>query len=154
MALDDQGSFVFTAGGTSGVYGIIPNPQNLESWFALALLNSTPLDFYLKHVSTVYEGHAYSYGDQFIKQLPIKLPKTKLEKEIAHRLSDLAKELTETKGNLRRLEGERKAFPKPQAAALDSTIELYALRRLVGGEPRGQSVNPRDYTVSQMLDGQ
>jgi hypothetical protein len=153
MALDDQGSFVFTAGGTSGVYGIIPNPRNLESWFALALLNSTPLDFYLKHVSTVYEGHAYSYGDQFIKQLPIRLPKTKLQKEIAHRLSGLAKELTETKGNLRRLEGERKAFPSPQAAALGSAIELYSLRRLVSGEPRGQNVDPKDYSVSQMLDG-
>ncbi len=153
LALDDQGSFVFTAGGTSGVYGIIPNPQSLESWFALALLNSTPLDFYLKHVSTVYEGHAYSYGDQFIKQLPIRLPKTKLEKEIARRLSDLAKELTETKANLRRLEGGRKAFPKPKATSLGSAVELYPLRRLVSGEPRGQNVDSKDYSVSQMLDG-
>jgi len=153
MALDDQGEFVFTAGGTSGVYGIIPNPRKLESWFALALLNSAPLDFYLKHVSTIYEGHAYSYGDQFIKQLPIKLPRTALEKEIVRRLSDLAKELSETKKDLRRLEGECEAFPNPQAATLDSTIELYALRRLVSGEPRGQNVDAKDYSVSQMLDG-
>ena len=153
LAVDDEGSFVFTAGGTSGVYGIIPNPEDLDSWFALALLNSTPLDFYLKHVSTVYEGHAYSYGDQFIKQLPIRLPQTKRGKEIARRLSDLAKELTETKGNLRRLESERKAYPGPQGATLGSAVELYPLRRLVSGEPRSQTVDPKDYTVSQMLDG-
>lgn len=108
----------------------------------------------MKHVSTVYEGHAYSYGDQFIKQLPIKLPRTAREKEIAGRLSGLAKELTETKATLRLLEGGRKAFPKPQATSLGSAVELYPLRRLVSGEPRGQNVDPKDYSVSQMLDGQ
>jgi len=51
------------------------------------------------------------------------------------------------------LEGERKAFPNPQAAALGSAVELYPLRRLVSGEPRSQTVDPKDYTVSQMLDG-
>ena len=51
------------------------------------------------------------------------------------------------------MQGERKAFPNPQAAALGSAIELYYLRRLVSGEPHGQNVDPKDYTVSQMLDG-
>jgi hypothetical protein len=153
MALDERGKFVFTAGGTSGVYGIIPNPKKLESWFALALLNSTLLDFYLKHVSTIYEGHTYSYGDQFIKQLPIKLPRTAREKELARRLSDLAEGLSEMKGNLRHLESECRAFPNAQAVTLGSAIELYALRRLVSGEPQSRTVDPRDYSISQMLDG-
>ena len=154
MAFDDKGKFVFTAGGTSGVYGIRPNPRKLDPWFALALLNSSAFDFYLKHVSTVYEGSSYSYGDQFIKQLPIKLPRTSSEKEIATRLAFLANDLTVTKGDLRHLEGDMTAFPFPQATTLGSQIELYPLNRLVSGEPGAQTIDPRDYSVCQALDGQ
>ena len=135
-----------------GICGIALRDESLI-YLMTALLNSSPLFYWVKQRSVVHGGHNVKYDDRFCRQLPIRLPQTKREKEIARRLSGLAKELTETKGNLRRLEGEHKAFPNPQAAALGSTIELYDLRHLVGGEPRGQNVDPKDYTVLQMLDG-
>jgi hypothetical protein len=135
-----------------GICGIALRDESLI-YLLTALLNSSPLFYWVKQRSVVHGGHNVKYDDRFCRQLPIHLPSTKREKEIARRLSDLAKELSQTKGNLWRLEGERKAFPNPQAAALGSTIELYALRRLVSGEPRGQTIAPQDYSVSQMLDG-
>lgn len=70
IAFDSDGEFVFTGGGTSGAYGILP--EGIPSRYLAALINSASLDFFLKHISTVYAGKSYSYGDQFLKQLPIK----------------------------------------------------------------------------------
>jgi hypothetical protein len=152
VALDSQGQFVFTAGGTSGVYGLALKPR-LNCWFILALLNSSVLDYYLKHISTVYTGHSYSYGDQFIKNLPICLPKTKSQKEIAERLAKLAQELTELKGKLRAKERERAAFPEPQIAKLEKQPELYPLSRLAQGEPQAAQIQVEDISLQRMLDG-
>jgi len=135
-----------------GICGIALRDERLI-YLLTALLNSSPLFYWVKQRSVVHGGHSVKYDDRFCRQLPIHLPQTKREKEIAHKLSDLAKELCETKRNLWCLEGECKACPKPQAAALGSAIELYSLGRLVSGEPRGQNVDTNDYSVSQMLDG-
>jgi len=135
-----------------GICGIALRDESLI-YLLTALLNSSPLFYWIKQRSIVHGGHSVKYDDRFCRQLPIHLPQTKREKEIARKLSDMAKELGETKRNLWRLEGECKAFPKPQAALLSSAIELYSLRRLVSGEPRGQNVDTKDYSVSQMLDG-
>ncbi|MDW8031512.1 MAG: N-6 DNA methylase [Candidatus Bipolaricaulota bacterium] len=151
VALDEQGRFVFTAGGTSGVYGVALAPK-LNRWFILALLNSSLLDFYLKHVSTVYTGHSYSYGDQFIKLLPIRLPRTKVEREVAKRLANLAQKLTETKGKLRAKEQERAAFPEPQIAKLKKRPELYPVSRLVQGRPQAARIRMEDVSLQQQLD--
>lgn len=151
LALDHQGEFTFAGGGTSGVYGLALKPK-LDHWLMLALLNSRPLDFYLKHISTVYTGHSYSYGDQFIKLLPICLPKTKAECQITDKLIELAKKLTETKGKLRAKERERAAFPEPQIDQLKERPELYPLSRLVQGQPQAAQIRVEDVSLQQQLN--
>jgi hypothetical protein len=153
MAYDEEAGFVFQAGGRGGgVYGIALDQSRIEPWFALALLNSSILDFFLKHVGTVYEGHTYSYSDAFIKDLPICLPKTKSQKKIAKRLAKLAQELTELKGKLRAKERERAAFPEPQIAKLEKQPELYPLSRLAQGEPQAAQIQVEDISLQRMLD--
>ncbi len=151
FALDADGEFVFAAGGTSGVYGIVFKDE-IPSWFVVALLNSTILDFYLKHVSTVYSGHAYSYGDQFIKNLPIRLPQNKDEKAIAEALADLAQALTSTKGRLREWEKKRGAFPEPFLPELGQ-VELYPFSRLITGAPQARHIRIGDVAFQPQLDG-
>lgn len=86
IAFDSNGKFVFTGGGTSGAYGILP--EGIESEMMGALLNSDSMDFYLKHISTVYSGKSYSYGDQFLKKLPLKKSQTNDIVSIARRIND------------------------------------------------------------------
>lgn len=129
IAMDPRGDFVFTAGGTSGVYGIVFN-NLVSSSFCTGLFNSQTFDFYLKHVSTVYSGKAYSYGDQFIKQFPIKLPLTKREQHQANVIASLAETLTATKGALRAKQTDWAAFPGPQTRALPASYNFYRLEQI------------------------
>ena len=152
VALDQDGHFVFTAGGTSGVYGAAFR-SDLNTWLLLSLLNSSSLDFYLKHVSTIYTGHAYSYGDQFIKLLPIRLPTNSDAKAIAKSLIKLAQDLTKTKEDLREKERERAQFPNPQLTRRPGQLELYPLSRLVKGAPRSAQIRVADIALQQQLDG-
>jgi hypothetical protein len=148
MALDSGHKFVFTGGGTYG----IAFKSELDQWFLLALLNSDALEFYLKHVAVVYTGKSYAYDDQFIKQLPIRLPKTKSQKETAKRLAELAQGLTQLKSSLRAKERERRAFPGPQLAQLDHP-EVYPLARLVQSEPQAAQIRVDNLTMQAQLDG-
>ena len=142
---------MFAAGGTSGVYGLVFLPE-CDHWLLLALINSSILDFYLKHVSTVYSGHAYSYGDQFIKRLPIRLPRNKGEHRLGARLVELARALTQTKGELRAKECERDTFPEPQLEKIRGRFELYPLTRLVQGIPQARQIDVDRVEIQQRPD--
>lgn len=153
MAYDSRFGFVFQAGGRGGgVYGIALDLQKIDPWFALALLNSIVLDFYLKHISTVYFGHTYSYSDAFIKNLPIRLPKTKTKREIAKKLAKIAQKLTKTKGKLRAKELERAAFPELQISQLKKRPELYPVSRLAQGRLQATQICVEDVSLQQRLD--
>lgn len=72
VSVDVDGQFVFTAGGTAGVYGIAlrkSKPKYLESM--IAVLNSNAVDFCVKQISSVFGDRFYSYGDQFIADINI-----------------------------------------------------------------------------------
>jgi hypothetical protein len=70
----DTHSIYFTGGGNGPYYGLrwaTPNdPHSLH--YLQALLNSRLLDFYLHRISTTFRGGYFSYGKQFIEQLPIR----------------------------------------------------------------------------------
>jgi len=149
MALDSEGKFVFTGGGTYGV----TFRSGLDQWFMLSLLNSNVLEFYLRHVATIYSGKSYSYDDQFIRNLPIHLPKNKSQRRIADKLAELAQVLTAIKGELRAKECEQTAFPELQLKKLRGQPELYPLSRLVQGEPQARQIAVEDVMVEQQLDG-
>ncbi|MGH9799772.1 MAG: Eco57I restriction-modification methylase domain-containing protein, partial [Blastocatellia bacterium] len=79
FAFDEAGEFAFTSG-----YGITLKTDAKESSaYLLGLLNSRPLDFYLKQVSTTMRGGYFRYFTQFIEQLPIKRIDPKRKKEVA-----------------------------------------------------------------------
>jgi hypothetical protein len=68
FALDSNGEYAFTSG-----YGIILKASVAESpKYALGLLNSKLLDWYLKRVSTTLRGGFFRYFTQYVEQLPIR----------------------------------------------------------------------------------
>lgn len=118
------------------------------------MLNSGVLDFYLKHISTVYAGQFYSYDDQFIKHLPIKLPITPDERGHWREIGLLAERLGPVTDDLRAAERERDAFPAPQNRSLPTHHNLRPLRDLVSGTAQAQGFNRDQATFNQpTLDG-
>jgi len=152
IAYDCGQGFVFAASGTANVYGVLPITEVNPPWL-LALLNSQVLDFYLKHISVIYAGKAYAYGDQFIKQLPICLPKRKREYEIVSALARQAQALTRMKGRLRAKEQKRAAFPAAQLGQLKERPEVYRLSRLVQGTPQRNRITVTNVQLLQQLGG-
>jgi len=69
----DRSSAYFTGGGNGPYYGMrwlsSNEPRSLH--YLQALLNSRLLDFLLHKISTPFRGGYWSYGKQFIEQLPI-----------------------------------------------------------------------------------
>ena len=107
FALENQGGVHFQAGGKGGgVYGILLKP-NVNDKFVSGLLNSKTLDFYLRHISSVYSSGFYSYSDAFLKHLPIP-PATKTQQTT---IANFAQDLTEKTARLRGLEAQVAAFP-------------------------------------------
>ena len=74
FSLDYTGDFIFSAG-VSGGYGIILQQNAILSYeYLLGVLNSLPIENYLKLISTALRGGFYSYENRFIKQLPVYVP--------------------------------------------------------------------------------
>ena len=159
MATDDgkdSEHYVFQAGGRGGgVYGVLPRSELISPALLVALMNTRPLDFYLKHVSTVYIGKTYSYSDAFIKQLPIKLPVNEDERAKAERIAKLAQQLTHLKGTLELKKRNRDNFPEPQSLRnLPARYDLYPLRQFIQGTPQAQTFKRSDVNfVQQTLSG-
>lgn len=69
-------------------YGIIlKNKQKNHYLYILALLNSKPLEFYLKQISPFASGKWYRYMTGYLNQLPICLPKTPEEEALAQQIT-------------------------------------------------------------------
>ena len=153
IAYDSKG-FVFQAGGRGGgVYGVALDVRHIDPWYGLSLLNSSVLDFVLKHVAPIYSGHTYSYSDAFIKDLPIRLPKHKRDREVAEILINLARELTVKKARLKIKEREYANFPRPQLRCLKGQFELYSLPSLAQWFHHSKEVSIKGVQFDQQLDG-
>ncbi|RME08294.1 MAG: hypothetical protein D6816_05760, partial [Bacteroidetes bacterium] len=140
-AVIDQTGCVFAAGGTSGVYGLLVDSKVVSYMTIAGFLNSHVLDFYLKHISTAYSGKSYSYGDQFIKQLPIILPLPGYSAmQIPFQvIAYFAQQLTQKTAELRQKEQQLTAFPAPQVRALPIHHSIYPLTQLTQGVPQAQT---------------
>ena len=72
---DMEGQYYFVGGGNAGGYGVKLKPEYEKYYYyILGLLNSEPIDRYLRHISTQFRGGFYSYGKRFIEKLPIYIP--------------------------------------------------------------------------------
>jgi type I restriction-modification system DNA methylase subunit len=61
--------------------------------YLLGLLNSSLLEFFLKQISPFISGGYYRYINQYLEQLPIKLPETAQEKKIVDRITKKVDEI-------------------------------------------------------------
>ena len=69
---DTEGVY-FTGGGNGPYYGIrLKNDIPYHPFYILALLNSNVLDFFIKRTSTTFRGGYYSFGKQYIENVPIR----------------------------------------------------------------------------------
>ena len=57
---------------TTGGFGIVSTKREFSLKYLCGLINSRPLNFYLKQVSTNFRGGYFAANKQFIKQLPIR----------------------------------------------------------------------------------
>lgn len=96
-SLDDKGDFIFSAG-VSGAYGILLKKElNISYYYLLGLLNSKPLDRFLKTISTALRGAYYSYENKYIRQLPIYIPDAsdKEKYPLTQKIEEMVKQILE-----------------------------------------------------------
>jgi hypothetical protein len=130
ITTDFEGRYVFTAGGTAGVYGIVLKDSTNELLLsAAAVLNSPVSDFRIKQISSVFGSRFYSYGDQFIADLIIPTSNKDFPPLGKHsgQLIDLAQKMNELNRNL-------SSFPESFETHL-SRYELDSLGKLCTSRP-------------------
>lgn len=91
---DTEGTYYFVGGGTAGGYGLRLRkeyaPDTSDTLYFGGLLNSRVTEFYHKHISFIFNSKFYSYGQTFLKPLPIALA------EDREPISTLAEDLRDT----------------------------------------------------------
>jgi hypothetical protein len=148
--LDLEGNFVFTAGGTAGVYGIVlEGIDHVALKCVAAVLNSRAADFQVKEISSVFGSRFYSYGDQFIERivLPISSDGFSSLAPIVDKLLPLTN---------RRFDLLRKIVDFPESFVSDLTgFELDTINRLSDKQPPSEQlkVTPAEIRVEQVLYG-
>ena len=61
-------------------------PKNIDIKYLLGILNSNLLSYIVKNTSPFVQGRYYSYTRTYLEKLPIKLPETPEEKQIAKQI--------------------------------------------------------------------
>jgi len=97
---DEKG--VFFVNVTTGGYGLRIKPMLIKNanLYVVGLLNSRVLDFYLRCRSSHFHGGYFPANKQFIQNLPIKIPKTQIEKKKAAQISSYVKKIIKIKNKL------------------------------------------------------
>ena len=116
-------------------------------------MDSYALDFYVRHISSVYGSGYYSYADAFLKNLPI--PETTPTQQ--QTLSSFAQTLTEKTARLRALEKDVASFPASvtmQRRAAGRVPDLDDLTRLVTADNLPQTVDAAKVGEQDTLHGE
>jgi hypothetical protein len=134
---DEKG--VFFVNVTTGGYGLSVNPMPIENanYYVVGLLNSHLLDFYLRCQSSHFHGGYFPANKQFIQELPIKIPRTKAEKEQSEQISSYVETIIKTKykvQNNKLSDRERERFEREIEAnesRIDELVcELYGVDKI------------------------
>ena len=144
FTLDEEGIYYFMGAGGSNAYGILLNDDYNTAddyLFFLGLLNSSVLEFYIKEISPLYSGKYYIYDRQYLEKLPIKLPRSVEEEDIAFEIVSKVEQILKQHGELRKLEDKISEFP-------DSYIsgELHPLLEVM----EGQELSKESYSTSRL----
>jgi type I restriction-modification system DNA methylase subunit len=97
---DLEGKYYFVGGGNAGGYGVKLKPEYEQFYhYVLGILNSTPIDKYLQHISTQFRGGFYSYAKRFIELLPIYIPDVtdKIKYAKCNQIGKMVKQILEYK---------------------------------------------------------
>lgn len=71
----DDSDIMFTGGGNGPYYGVsLKDSSNFSIHYLQALLNNPIVDLFVKSSSSIFRGGYFSYGKQFIQNLPIIIP--------------------------------------------------------------------------------
>ena len=114
FTLDEDGIYYFLGGSTAGAYGILLNDEynTAEDYlYFLGLLNSSVLEFYIKHISQLFSGGYYAYGRQYLEKLPIKLPQTSEGEDIACEIISMVERIFKQHKELVELDTKISEFP-------------------------------------------
>jgi hypothetical protein len=104
FAVDTEGEYYFIGGGNAGGYGIDLMdeyaPASEDHLYYVALLNSSVLEFWHKHIAPIFGGKYYSYNKRYLEPHPIVLPENAPEETVA----SLAEEIKTTREEITNLE--------------------------------------------------
>ncbi|MCD6155024.1 MAG: N-6 DNA methylase [Candidatus Verstraetearchaeota archaeon] len=95
FALDEEGIYYFIAVGGDCVTLKDKYNEKDEYLYVLGLLNSSVLEYYIKHISPVHEGGFYLYIKQYLEELPIRYPTDKKGKEIKNQITEKVRTILE-----------------------------------------------------------
>ena len=93
FAVDTEGKYYFIGGGNAGGYGVDLMaeyaPSSEEHIYFAAILNSSVLEFWHKHIAPIFGGKYYSYNKRYLEPHPIALPDNSPDDQIL----ELAREI-------------------------------------------------------------
>lgn len=98
-------------------YVIIPKERLL---LILALLNSRVLEFYFRQSSPFVSGKYYRYKTQYLEILPIKLPRSKIQEELAGEIEKHARRIVQAADKGKLLD----SFPGKYLSQMGPSTEL------------------------------
>lgn len=134
FSFDDRGRYVFS-GGAAGGNAIIPNAE-VSALLLLGILNSKLIEHQLRHTGTLFRGGWLNCEIRFLRNLPIKIPRSKEEKSLAERICQRVTRLLQMNHSLRGVHSDR--FHSQQMRELEAheqaidklVLELYGVDEL------------------------
>jgi hypothetical protein len=128
--------FVVGGGGGGGGYGILLPDESLYE-YVLGLLNSRLLDWYLQQITTPFHSGWFAYSKAYIEQIPLKIPETASEKQLAEGIAHSVRAILSAKAaqqNPALSDGEQRrhaATVETHEARIDQAIlQLYGVEAL------------------------
>ncbi|MXV63506.1 N-6 DNA methylase [Natronorubrum sp. JWXQ-INN-674] len=104
FSVDTEGKYYFIGGGNAGGYGVDLMeeyaPSSEDHLYYAALLNSSVLEFWHKHIAPIFGGKYYSYNKRYLEPHPISLPENSPDEEIL----ESAREIKATREQITDLE--------------------------------------------------
>ncbi|QZP38538.1 Eco57I restriction-modification methylase domain-containing protein [Halobaculum magnesiiphilum] len=101
---DTDGEYYFLGGGNAGGYGVQLMqeyaPTSEDHLYYVALLNSSVLEFYHKHIAPIFGGKYYSYNKRYLEPHPVVVPDNASDEAV----EELAEQVKETREQITDLE--------------------------------------------------
>jgi hypothetical protein len=102
FSVDTEGRYYFIGGGNAGGYGVDLMKEygstSEEHLYHAAVLNSSVLEFWHKHIGPIFGGKYYSYNKRYLEPHPIPLPDNAPEDEMveyAQKIKDTREGITD-----------------------------------------------------------